>query len=160
MLSRSGLRDADSDSRFARREARRFVRELGKLKGTYVKIGQMFALLGEHFLPPALTEALRELGGSTEPLPWASIAPVLEEDLGPRLEELDIEREAFAAASLAQVHRARIRSTGERIVLKVQYPGLAEVIDGDFDAVVRMLRLARWLTGSLAVSMDWSLRLG
>ena len=154
VLSRSGLRDADTDSKFARREARRFVRELGKLKGTYVKIGQMFALLGEHFLPPALTEALHELGGSTEPLPWASIAPVLEEDLGPRLEELDIEREAFAAASLAQVHRARIRSPGERIVLKVQYPGLAEVIDGDFDAVVRMLRLARWLPAGRDMD-DW-----
>lgn len=133
------------DSAFARREARRFVTELGRLKGSYVKIGQMMALLGEHFLPPLLTEALHTLEASTEPLPWATIAPVLQAELGARYEELDIEHEALAAASIAQVHRARVRETGEKIVLKVQYPGLAEVIDDDFDAVVRMLLLARWV---------------
>ena len=154
VLSRSGLRRDDEDSDFSRREARRFVTELGKLKGTYVKIGQMFALLGEHFLPPVLTEALHDLGGRTAPLPWSEVAPVLEEDLGPLLEQLDIESEAFAAASLAQVHRATVRETGEQIVLKVQYPGLAEVIDTDFDAVVRMLKLARWLPAGRDLD-DW-----
>ncbi len=154
VLSRSGLRDADESSEFSRREARRFVTELGRLKGTYVKIGQIFALLGEHFLPPVLTEALHELGGQTEPLPWEAVAPVLREDLGARLDELDIEEEAFAAASLAQVHRARIRESGEQIVIKVQYPGLADVIDSDFDAVVRMLRLARWLPAGRDLD-DW-----
>ena len=53
------------DSEFARREARRFVRELGKLKGTYVKIGQMLALFGEQFLPAVLVEALRDLSDQT-----------------------------------------------------------------------------------------------
>lgn len=154
VLSRSGLRDAEEQSAFSRREAKRFVTELGRLKGTYVKIGQMFAMLGEHFLPPVLTEALHDLGGQTQPLPWAAVAPVLEEDLAKCLQELDIEPEAFAAASLAQVHRARIRKTGQDIVLKVQYPGLAEVIDSDFDAVVRMLRLARWLPAGRDLD-DW-----
>ncbi|MCB1702562.1 MAG: AarF/ABC1/UbiB kinase family protein, partial [Halioglobus sp.] len=55
------------ESEFARREARRFVNELGKLKGTYVKIGQLMALFGEHFLPPVLAEAMRDLGDQTEP---------------------------------------------------------------------------------------------
>ena len=65
-------------SAFARREARHFVAELGRMKGTYVKIGQMFALLGEHFLPPVLTEALHELESQTEALPWEEIKPVLQ----------------------------------------------------------------------------------
>ncbi len=154
VLTRTGLREVDAGSEFSRREARRFVTELGRLKGTYVKIGQMFALLGEHFLPPVLTQALHDLGGQTEPLPWEAVAPVVEEDLGPRIEELDIETEAFAAASLAQVHRAVVRATGEQIVLKVQYPGLADVIDADFDAVVRMLKLARWLPAGRDLD-DW-----
>ncbi len=153
VLNRSGLAK-QANSEFSRREARRFVAELGRLKGTYVKIGQMLALLGEHFLPPVLTEALHELGGQTEPLPWASIVPVLEEELGDRLLDLDIEPVAFAAASLAQVHRATVRETGAQIVCKVQYPGLAEVIDGDFDAVVRMLKLARWLPAGRDMD-DW-----
>ncbi|MBE9540459.1 MAG: AarF/ABC1/UbiB kinase family protein [Proteobacteria bacterium] len=132
-------------STFARREARHFVAELGRLKGTYVKIGQMLALLGEHFLPPVLTEALHELESQTEPLPWSTMKPAVMKSLGDRFGELRIEKRAIAAASLAQVHRATIISTGEVICLKIQYPGLAEVIDTDFDTVIRMLLLARWI---------------
>jgi len=142
------------DSAFARREARRFVAELGRLKGTYVKIGQMLALLGEHFLPPALTAALHELESATEPLPWAEVEPLLREALGPRFDELAIEHRALAAASLAQVHRATVRATGEQIVLKVQYPDLSRVIEADFDAVVRMLLLARWIQAGRDLD-DW-----
>ncbi len=139
---------------FAKREARHFVAELGRLKGTYVKIGQMLALLGEHFLPPVLTEALHELESQTEPLPWSSIKPVLQDSLGDRFGELRIEKKAIAAASLAQVHRATIISSGAQICLKIQYPGLAEVIDTDFDAVVRMLLLARWIKSGRELD-DW-----
>jgi predicted unusual protein kinase regulating ubiquinone biosynthesis (AarF/ABC1/UbiB family) len=140
-----GLMGRDDSSDFARKEARRFVKKLGKLKGTYVKIGQMMAMFGEHFLPPVLTEAMHELGSNTKPFPWSEIAPSLQQSLGVRLQELDIDETAIAAASLAQVHRARIIETGEEICLKVQYPGLAEVIDQDFDHVVGMLKLARWV---------------
>jgi predicted unusual protein kinase regulating ubiquinone biosynthesis (AarF/ABC1/UbiB family) len=68
--------------------------------------------------------------------------------LGGQFDDLDIETEALAAASLAQVHRARIKSTGHEVVLKAQYPELAAVLDEDFNAVVRMLRLARWIPAS------------
>jgi len=142
------------DSPFARREAKRFVAELGRLKGTYVKIGQMLALLGEHFLPPVLTAALHELESQTQSLPFQVIEPQLRAALGNKLDELSIEHEAIAAASLAQVHRATIKATGEQICLKVQYPGLADVIDADFDAVVRMLLLARWIKAGRDLD-DW-----
>jgi predicted unusual protein kinase regulating ubiquinone biosynthesis (AarF/ABC1/UbiB family) len=154
MQKLKGRKSGDDDSEFARREAQRFVRELGKLKGTYVKIGQMMALFGEHFLPPVLAEAMHDLGDSTEPMDWESVEPVLRESLGGRYAELDIEHEALAAASLAQVHVATVRATGEQICLKVQYPGLADVIDSDFDAVVRMLVLARWLPAGRDLD-DW-----
>jgi len=148
-------RNADrEESEFARREARRFVNELGKLKGTYVKIGQMMALFGEHFLPPVLAEAMHDLGDQTEALPWESVEPVFRSSLGALYGELAIEKEAMAAASLAQVHIATVRATGEQICLKVQYPGLADVIDSDFDAVVRMLMLARWLKAGRELD-DW-----
>ena len=149
-----GEDQAGLDSPFARREARRFVAELGRLKGTYVKIGQMLALLGEHFLPPALTEALHELESQTQPVPFDALEPQLRAALGRKLGELDIEHKAIAAASLAQVHRATIKATGEQICLKIQYPGLAEVIDADFDAVVRMLLLARWIKAGRDLD-DW-----
>jgi predicted unusual protein kinase regulating ubiquinone biosynthesis (AarF/ABC1/UbiB family) len=142
---KGGEQGQSGESAFARREARRFVAELGRLKGTYVKIGQMLAMVGEHFLPAVLTDALQELASDTEPLPWHTIRPVLKTALGDKFNELHIEREAIAAASLAQVHRATVKATGEQICLKIQYPGLAEVIDADFDNVVRMLVLARWV---------------
>tara|TARA_R110002110_G_scaffold415748_1_gene654820 strand:+ start:51458 stop:52864 length:1407 start_codon:yes stop_codon:yes gene_type:complete len=136
---------AGEDSDFARREAQRFVRELGKLKGSYVKIGQMLALFGEHFLPPVLTRALHDLEDQTEPLHWDAVESAMRHALGEHFDELEIEQEAIAAASLAQVHLAQVRETGEWICIKLQYPGLADVIDSDFDAVVRMLVLARWV---------------
>ena len=89
-------------SEFAQREAKRFVSELGKLKGSYVKIGQMLALFGEHFLPPVLTEALHQLEDSTQPLPWHTMEPAIRAALGPRYHELDIQKNAIAAASMAR----------------------------------------------------------
>lgn len=131
-------------SDFAVKEAQRFVTELGKMKGSYVKIGQMMALLGEHFLPSSLVVALRDLHDATEPLPYEQLLPQLRTIAN--FSELEVDPNPLAAASLSQVHRARIKSTGEELVLKVQYPGLADTIDTDFDAVVKMLTIARWLS--------------
>ena len=140
------LRGDDGDgAEVLAREAQRFATRLGELKGTYVKIGQMLALLGEHFLPPEVTRALHGLAAGTEPLAWSDIEPVVADALGSRMQELDIEPQAIAAASLAQVHRARVKKTGQILALKVQYPDLRDVIDDDFDAAIRMLRLTRWL---------------
>ena len=145
--------DAD-DSDFAKREARRFVRELGRLKGTYVKIGQMLSSFGEQILPPVLVEALRDLSDQTEPLHWDALESFVRDSLGDRFNELEIEPEAIAAASLAQVHLAKVRATGDWICVKLQYPGLADVIDADFDTVVRMLLLARWVKAGRELD-DW-----
>ena len=144
----------DDDSAFARREAKRFVQELGRLKGTYVKIGQMLALFGEHFLPKVLVEALHDLSDQAEALHWDALETFVRDSLGERYHELDIDSEAVAAASLAQVHLAKVRSTGEWICLKIQYPGLAQVIDSDFDSVIRMLMLARWVKAGRDLD-DW-----
>lgn len=142
------------DSAFARREAQRFVHELGTLKGTYIKIGQMMALFGEQFLPGVLVEALRDLSDQTEPLHWDALETFVRDSLGERFSELEIDPEAIAAASLAQVHLAKVRATGEWICLKIQYPGLEQVIDSDFDAVVRMLLMARWVKAGRDLD-DW-----
>ena len=144
----------DEDSEFARREARLFVSELGKLKGTYIKIGQMLALFGEQFLPPVLVDALRDLSDQTEPLHWDALETSVRDSLGARYPELDIDPQAIAAASLSQIHLAKVRASGEWICLKIQYPGLAQVIDSDFDAVVRMLLLARWVKAGRDLD-DW-----
>lgn len=126
------------------RQAQYLVRELSNLKGSVVKIGQVMALYGEHFLPVEITEALHTLEDQTAPLEWPVIEAVLLRELGEqRLSELDIERIPIGAASLGQVHKARRRSDGAELCIKVQYPGVAESIDSDIDSVAMILRMAR-----------------
>lgn len=125
-------------------QARFLVDELGRLKGSVVKIGQVMALYGEHFLPEEVTEALHTLEDQTTSLEWPAIERVLKAELGEsRLSELDIDPEPIGAASLGQVHRAVRRSDGLELVLKVQYPGVADAVDSDLNAVAHLLKVAR-----------------
>ena len=125
-------------------QARFLVDELGRLKGSVVKIGQVMALYGEHFLPEEVTEALHTLEDQTTSLEWPAIERVLKAELGEsRLSELDIDQEPIGAASLGQVHRAVRRSDGLELVLKVQYPGVADAVDSDLNAVAHLLKVAR-----------------
>lgn len=125
-------------------QARFLVDELGRLKGSVVKIGQVMALYGEHFLPEEVTEALHTLEDQTTSLEWPAIERVLKAELGEsRLSELDIDPEPIGAASLGQVHRGVRRSDGLELVLKVQYPGVADAVDSDLNAVAHLLKVAR-----------------
>ena len=135
---------AERHKQMLSRQAQYLVEELGQLKGSVVKIGQMMALYGEHFLPEEVTEALHTLEDRTVALEWPAIEAELRRELGEeRLAELDIEQEPIGAASLGQVHLARRRRDGQEICLKVQYPGVADAVDSDLDSVAQILRLAR-----------------
>lgn len=125
-------------------QAQYLASELGKLKGSVVKIGQVMALYGEHFLPVEVTEALRTLEENTQALDWPIIRGVLYQELGhDKMAALEIGEEPIGTASLGQVHKAKIKATGEWICLKVQYPGVAEAVDVDLDAVAQLLRLTQ-----------------
>ena len=89
------------------RQAHYLADEIGKLKGSIVKIGQMMALYGEHFLPLEVTEALHTLEDDTAALEWTTIYEELEDELGAeKLALLEIEEEPLGAASIGQVqHR-------------------------------------------------------
>lgn len=137
-----------------RREARRsdmlsrqaglLVEELGKLKGSVVKIGQVMALYGEHFLPPEVTEALHTLEDQTCALEWPAIRRTLAAEMGEaRLAKLQVDEEPIGAASLGQVHRAVRLEDGLEMVLKVQYPGVADAVDTDLNSVAQMLKIMR-----------------
>jgi len=129
------------NDRALEREALRFVKELGELKGAYVKIGQMLALYGEHLLPKPVTDALHTLEAQTTPLDWAAISGQLSAEFA----ELEFEEQAFAAASLAQVHKASSPIQDTILCVKIQYPGVAGAIEDDFRNVIQMLSLTRWV---------------
>lgn len=126
-------------------QARYLADELGKLKGSVVKIGQMMALYGEHFLPVEVTDALHTLEEQTAILEWPAMRAVLIDELGEqKLNELEINPNPIGAASVGQVHKAKRKSDGKFICLKVQYPGVAEAVDSDLNAIEQLMKLMKF----------------
>lgn len=116
---------------------------LSELKGPAMKMAQMMSQWDD-LLPPDLAEELARLQRQAEPMPWPRIREALVLQYG----ELDrhfehIEETPFASASMGQVHKA-VTLAGETVVLKVQYPGLADVLESDLTQVRRIMRLGRW----------------
>ncbi|HEX5067187.1 MAG TPA: AarF/UbiB family protein [Myxococcota bacterium] len=143
--------EAARESRRARlrdRSARRVVATLGALKGVYVKLGQ-FAALRLDLLPREITDALASLRDAVPPLPFASVRRAIERELGGSLEShfAEFEETPLGAASIAQVHRARLRS-GEAVAVKVQYPWLRASLPADLALVGTLFRL--WPGGRTA----------
>lgn len=126
-------------------QAEYLVHELGQLKGSIVKVGQMMALYGEHFLPAEITAALHHLEDQTSALRWHAVEPHFREQLGKRFDELEIDPEPLGAASLGQVHRATRKRDGRQLCLKLQYPGVAQAIDTDIDALMGLLKVVKAL---------------
>ncbi len=122
-------------------QAQYLVKELGQLKGSVVKIGQMLALYGETVLPKEIVDALHTLDDQTTELSWTVIYKTLKEQLGNLVHDFDIDPKPIGTASLAQVHKAIHKSTGQAVVLKVQYPNVAEAIDSDLSLFKHLLKL-------------------
>ncbi|HET7313611.1 AarF/ABC1/UbiB kinase family protein [Salinisphaera sp.] len=126
------------------KQAQFLADELGQLKGSVMKVGQMLSVYGQYFMPPEAIEVLRSLQDDSPPVAWEDLEPVVIERLGhKRLQELDIDPEPLAAASLGQVHRAWRKSDGRELCIKVQYPRLADAIDSDIRTLTNIVRLAR-----------------
>ncbi|MDD1708798.1 MAG: AarF/ABC1/UbiB kinase family protein [Methanoregulaceae archaeon] len=103
------------------------IEELGP---TFVKFGQILSTRGD-VLPPELIEELKILQDHNAPLPFSDIKAVIERECPDHNEcFLEIEETPLASASLAQVHRAKL-SDGTSVVLKVQRPGIKEIIETD-----------------------------
>ena len=102
-----------------------------ELGPTFVKLGQMLSLR-EDLLPPQWTEELAKLRSSAAPVPFDQIESVIERALGQHPLDVfaDIEREPSGSASIAQVHRARLRD-GRTVVLKVRRPGIEAKVEPD-----------------------------
>ncbi len=127
---------------FMEDQATYLAAELGKLKGSVVKIGQMLAIYGEHILPPEITRALQTLNDNTATLSWPTIEQTLRRLLGDKLNDLEVDPIPIGTASLAQVHRATVLETGEQVVLKIQYPGVAEAINSDLSLFKQLLKVS------------------
>ncbi len=143
-IFRGEVRRDEADRAFYQRQARVLADELGKLKGSVMKAGQMLSLYGQYFLPEEAVAVLSTLQDNTPAVDWKVVQPVLERALGrARLRELEVDTEPMAAASLGQVHRARRKSDGLQLCVKIQYPGVADAIESDIRTLQRLLLITR-----------------
>jgi predicted unusual protein kinase regulating ubiquinone biosynthesis (AarF/ABC1/UbiB family) len=127
---------------------------LGEMKGAAMKIGQMASFIDVDFLPPEYREMYQEqlakLRTRAPAMPWEQVRTVLEEEYDERPEGVfaSIEEEAFAAASIGQVHRATLHG-GIPVAVKIQYPGIADALESDVANAGILVRLARVLAPGL-----------
>ncbi len=128
---------------------------LGEMKGAAMKIGQMASFIDIDFLPPEYREIyqqqLSKLRAKAPAMPWKKVRTVLDEEYeGKPLETLfsEFEPDAFAAASIGQVHRATLPD-GRPVAVKVQYPGIADALESDLANAGIIVRLAKALAPGL-----------
>lgn len=119
---------------------RKVCEELGPI---FVKLGQILSTLPGR-LPRSLTDELKKLRDEVESVPFETMRPVLEEELGQSLEETfaEFQEEPLAAGSLGQIYKARLRSTGEWTAVKVQRPGLSKRLNEDLGILGWIVRQA------------------
>lgn len=123
------------------------IEELGP---TYVKFGQIMSTRRE-LLPPEMVEELQKLQDRVAPVPYADIRPVIAEHCRNLDECFDIiEAEPVASASLSQVHRAVMRD-GRVVALKVQRPGIVDLIETDLLILQSLARRVESLSPALRV---------
>jgi len=114
---------------------------LEELGPTFVKLGQVMATRVDLF-PPAWIAEFEKLHADVPPVPFETLLPELERALGRSPFQVfgEIETRPYAAASIAQVHRARLKD-GTPVVLKIRRPGVREKIDADLRLLRRVSEL-------------------
>jgi aarF domain-containing kinase len=116
---------------------------MARMKGAFMKLGQLLSLQA-HALPEPYVRRLSELQWEAPPMHGTLMRLQFRNELGKNPEEVfeTFEREAFAAASLGQVHRATLKGGG-RVAVKIQYPGIERTIESDFANLRAMLSTIR-----------------
>lgn len=146
-----GKRPALSDLLLTPGNVQRVANQLSQLRGAAMKVGQLLSMDAGDLLPRELSDILSRLRSDAHPMPMSQLVAVLNESWGKGWEGR-FERFSFtslAAASIGQVHAAQDKD-GQRLAIKVQYPGVRESISSDVDNVATLLSIS----GLLPKGMD------
>ncbi|MCJ7756294.1 MAG: AarF/UbiB family protein, partial [Thermoanaerobaculales bacterium] len=135
--------------------AARIVETLGEMKGAAMKIGQMLSL-HDGMLPPEVAEVLRGLQQEAPKVP----AEVMEFEIRGALDNFDelfesLDFEAFAAASIGQVHRGRLRD-GRDVAVKIQYPLIDLIVEADLKNLRTLVRTLLAMISDIDFDPIWS----
>lgn len=117
--------------------------KLAQLRGAAMKVGQLLSMDAGDLLPPELTEILARLRSNANPMLPKELAQVLRTELGEQWQQhfSQFTFVPMAAASIGQVHLAH-HDNGQKLAVKVQYPGIRQSIDSDVDNVALLLKLS------------------
>ena len=135
---------------------KQLVDQLGQMRGAAMKVGQILSMVEFDGLPEDERETLQaklaELRDDVPPIPFAKLERLLRAEFAGPLSHVfsEFDERAFAAASIGQVHRATTLD-GEEVVVKVQYPGVAEAVETDLRNAMLLLPLVKRLAPSLDV---------
>jgi aarF domain-containing kinase len=124
--------------------ALRLAQGLDDLKGAAMKVGQMLSLADDSVIPKPWRDALSRLQSSASPRPWNEIKPIIEDALGGSWPFAEIEESSVHAASIGQVHRARLLD-GRKVAVKIRYPGLEHSVRSDLENMRKVLLVANIL---------------
>jgi|AntRauTorcE11897_2_1112592.scaffolds.fasta_scaffold01912_5 predicted unusual protein kinase regulating ubiquinone biosynthesis (AarF/ABC1/UbiB family) len=131
---------ADETSKFHSDNARQVFNEFSKLRGTALKIAQQLSL-DQGVLPDEFADVMSDAQYSVPPINKALARSIIKKELGDYPENLfaKFNPEAVAAASIGQVHEARLKS-GEKVAIKIQYPNVRNTIDSDLSLARTLLK--------------------
>lgn len=126
------------------RNARRLLRSMLKLRGVFIKLGQVLSIMGG-FLPRVYAKELSPLQDQVPPHPYSDLVGALQKSFRKAPEELfrDIDETPLAAASLGQVHVGHLND-GRKVAIKFLYPGIRGVIAVDMRVLRLAIRVYRW----------------
>ncbi|XP_067469883.1 atypical kinase COQ8A, mitochondrial [Thunnus thynnus] len=140
----------DSSAFLSEANAERIVRTLCKVRGAALKLGQMLSIQDDAFINPQLAKIFERVRQSADFMPTKQMMKAISSDLGPNWrDKLEyFEEKPFAAASIGQVHLARLKD-GREVAMKIQYPGVAKSIDSDVNNIMTALSLSNALPEGL-----------
>jgi predicted unusual protein kinase regulating ubiquinone biosynthesis (AarF/ABC1/UbiB family) len=147
-IVRSKERGDERMEELALDSAEKLVDTLGTMKGAAMKMGQLASFIDTDYLPDEYREIYQEKLGklrtSAPAMPWEKVRKVLTEEYDEPYEDLfgEFETQAFAAASIGQVHRATLPD-GRKVAVKIQYPGVDAAIRADLSNAGMILRFAK-----------------
>lgn len=129
----------------------RLVAKLSRMRGAALKLGQMMSFQDSKMLPAPIQQVLLRVQDSADYMPPSQRNKVLAANLGADWRELfsTFDEKPIAAASIGQVHRGTLKSNGEKVAIKVQYPGVADSIDSDLSNLAVLLTASRLLPKGL-----------